>query len=521
MVKVLYCVQGFERGSGMARPFLILLLLWAVTNSAIGQEAEQTSPTPDAPPAWNRQSGGSTESVAKPTGVDVMGTSIPQQENNNVSPVFSTDPGAFGLDPGQDAGVMSPEDSSLRPDNPASDEMEAPGDAVPQVSSGDQKTHRWRIKPVFGVGWAYDSNVTLAHTNPVATGVLGISGGASVQVGDYREHRNSFLEFNYLGIGYFFGSDAVQNFYNQYARFLGQYTVERLRIQYASDFAYADMPNRFSGAFLTSINYYNALRFLYIVSQKTDLDCEFSQRSTINVDQLNNYFNQVLLGGDYAITHKLRLGGEAIVGSNPAEDSPTRYYQILNGRLRYDLTGKMIVKATGGVQYSQYASGGAPSKLTPVFSIGGEYLLFSDAKAGSLADLHQTDYRIFNPNKGDILFSGSSIAINLYRNQQPSPNLKSQDYIATGGEIGLNKTIGSHWSANVSVGYENDTYLANQSTVSTSRVDNFVFIRPGITYRFMKRLQLDLFYERSMNTSSYENYAFNDNRIGMELKTSF
>lgn len=483
------------------------------TNTALDSSADllqQISHSSEAP-----------SSVTKPEAIDPMATgTVPS--DSAVSPSITSDPGGFGTDPEQDSGVMSPEDSSLKPDNPDSDQQEAPGETLSQISSGNQETHRWRIKPVFGVGWAYDSNVTLVHTNPLATQILGVSGGASVQVGDYREHQKSFLEFNYLGVGYFFGSAAVQNFYNQFARFLGQYTFERLRIQYGSDFGYDNMPNRYiGGGFLTTISYFNALRFLYAYSEKTDLDCEVSQRSTVNIGGLNSYFNQVLLGGDYALTHKLRLGGEAIFGSNPSENSPTRYYQILNGRLRYDLTGKMIVKATGGVQYSQYASGGAPNKLTPVFSIGGEYLLFSDAKAGSLGELRQTDYRLFNPNKGGIFTGSSSISFNLYRNQQPSPNLQGQDYIATGCEIGLNKTFGSHWSANVSVGYENDTYLSNESSVSTSLVQNYSFIRPGITYRFLKRLQLDLFYERSFGTSNNDAYAFNDNRIGMELKTSF
>jgi hypothetical protein len=214
------------------------------------------------------------------------------------------------------------------------------------------------------------------------------------------------------------------------------------------------------------------------------------------------------------------VGLEGIVGSNPAEESPTRYYQILNGRLRYDISGKVSLKAAGGIQGSEYASGGVPFRATPVLSLGADYKFFSESKAGETWT-PDPGTPLFGANKMRQLVTDSSISLLLYRNQQVSPTMQGQDYIATGGEIGFNKGLGRHWFVNVSVGFENDNYIANSQSVSTSRNDNYFFIKPGITYKFLKFMNLTVFYETSKNNSTMQYYTWVDNRAGVELKSSF
>jgi len=419
--------------------------------------------------------------------------------------------------------MTSDEGFSLRPEDPDSAEVLPDAGSAPEDSSVKEATkHKWRISPVLGVGYAYDSNVTLANSNPVGTTIFSMSAGGTFEAGDYRDHLDNYLEAGYLGTGYLYGSLSSQNSYNQAGTISAQYRWERLRIQWNSQLAYGNMPNRYSGGFLTAFTAFNALRFLYDYSEKTSLECEFSQRSNIYTSSngIDSYFNQVLLGGDYAITRKVKLGLEGILGSNPAQDSPTRYYQIINGRLHYDLTGKLALRATGGLQGSEYASGGAPFRVTPVLSMGADYKLFSDAKSGA-AMTPETGRKLFASGRMRELVGNSSVSVNIYRNQQVSPSLKGQDYIATGGEIGLNKTFGHHWLANLSFGYENDTYIANSQNVSTGRSDNYFFVKPSITYHFLKFLDLTFFYERALNNSTQQYYTWVDNQAGVELKSTF
>jgi hypothetical protein len=407
------------------------------------------------------------------------------------------------------------------PGVPSLGSEESTGEANAASNTAEATTHKWRIRPVLGVGYAYDDNLFLSNTNPTSSSIYSAGAGGAFELGDYRQHKDNFLTLSYLGVGYLFSDAPEQNCYNQYANFLGQYAWDKLSAQFESQYQNVNGANRQVGNFIQSILYYNALRFLYIHSEKTSADLEISQRSNIYVGNINSYFNQAKLGADYQLTRKVTLGAEGILGSNPAQDSPTRYYQILNGRLRYDVTGKVALKATGGIQTSEYESGGVPFKATPVLSLGADYKIFGDAKEGELGTGRSTSHQLFGGGRMNQLVSDSTISLILYRNQQNSPNIQGQDFLATGGEIGFNKGLGRHWSFNISFGYENDFYISNQQGVTADRTDNYFFARPGITYKFLKYLELTAFYERSSNDSTQTYFTWVDNRIGMELKSSF
>jgi hypothetical protein len=396
--------------------------------------------------------------------------------------------------------------------------------SAPSGQTGDKPSRNlWRIRPVLGVGYVHDDNVFISNSNPVSSGICSLTGGFTLDFGDYREMKHNFLTLSYIGTGYLYNQIPSADCYNQTANFIGQYAFERLRIQEESAYAHITSPNREIGGvgnLTTSILYNNALKFLYEYSLKTRLEFELHQISNLNPGYLNTYYNEAKLGGDYLFTQKFSLGLEGILGSNPTENSPTRYYQTLNGRVHYDLTGKMALKATGGIQCNEFPSGGVPMRATPVLSLGADYKLFSDAKEGVVVPAAPVTYL---PGSGRMqpLLGGSSISLLLYRNQQASTYYNGQNILATGGEVGLNKTFGRHLSANISVGYENDAYIATQQGVQADRTDNYFFFKPSLTYRFLKYYDCTIFYEHSMNDSTIQYFTWVDSRFGLELKTSF
>ena len=199
------------------------------------------------------------------------------------------------------------------------------------------------------------------------------------------------------------------------------------------------------------------------------------------------------LGFNYQTTEKLKLGMDAILGVNPSQNSPTRTYQTLNRRFQYTLTDKLDVKGTVGVQASEFQTGGAPLRVTPVFSIG-------------------TDYKPFTP---------TTVSLLLYRNYNNSPIYSAQNYLATGLNFNVSQQIYNHWSFGLGVNYENDVYIANQSGVVASRKDNTFSIRPTVTYSFLKYLQASIYYQNSYNDSTFTSFSWSDNQYGIELKTAF
>jgi uncharacterized protein (PEP-CTERM system associated) len=108
-----------------------------------------------------------------------------------------------------------------------------------------------------------------------------------------------------------------------------------------------------------------------------------------------------------------------------------------------------------------------------------------------------------------------------YRNLQSSPSLAAQDYIATGGEIGVTQQITEKLIFELSAGYENDTYVANVADESATRVDNFYFARPAISYSFLKYVKATLSYEYRANDSTLQADTWFDNQFVFDLEGNF
>jgi hypothetical protein len=366
---------------------------------------------------------------------------------------------------------------------------------VPGAETVDSEAgfKKWRIAPVAGVGYVYDDNIFISHTNPVGSQIFKVSGGLSFQYGDYKSQSNSFVTFDYLGVGNFYQQVPSQNTYNDGYNLKAQYTWEKFWLLLESRYTYYNGANVQSGTFTKSTLLNNSLHGFYQYSDKTVLDCELQQISNLYPNNLNSYDNQLKLGFNYKTTEKLTLGMNGIVGFNPAQNSPTRTYQTINGRLQYTLTDKLDVKASAGVMASEFETGGQSLRTTPVFSIG-------------------TDYKPFTP---------TTISLLLYRRYNNSPIYSQQNYLATGLSLTASQQIFQHWAFSLGLNYENDTYIANQSGVVATRKDNTFSIRPALSYSFLKYLQADIYYQNSFNDSTLTSYAWSDNQYGVELKTAF
>jgi hypothetical protein len=217
----------------------------------------------------------------------------------------------------------------------------------------------------------------------------------------------------------------------------------------------------------------------------------------------------------------VNLGADGIVGVNPAQDSPTRLYQAVNARFKYEYTDKLALKGTGGLLFNEFSTGGQPLYTTPVFSLGLDYQLFSEVKDHVDQQRTATQQLFTAPRRVGQALNGSALNLLFYRNYQSSSAYTDLAYMATGGQIGLTKPFGSHFVLGVAFGYENDTYIAIKSGTSATRVDNYFFVKPNIRYDFLKYLSASVYYQRSLNNSTVQSYEWFDNRFGVEINTAF
>lgn len=351
----------------------------------------------------------------------------------------------------------------------------------------------WRFRPLAGLGYVYDDNIFITHTNTVSSSLYQLIGGFSFEAGDYRQHKNDYLTLSYLGTGLIYPDLPQINGYDQTANLIAQHIFEKLSIILESFYQYLNGPNRDVGNYIRGTALNNTLKLIYKKSSKTSIEFALNQHSNIYPGNFSTYYQEVRLGVDYQLHNRLRVGLQAILGENTTQGSPNQDYQTINGNLEYSLTGKLLLKASAGLQANEYTTGNLPARLLPVFSLGSDY----------------------HPSQN------TTIGILGYRNLQSSASLTGQDYIATGFSISVDHNIHQRWTPGITIGYENDTYIPNSSSISTSRVDNYAFIRPHVSYHFLKYLDADIYYSFKQNNSTYENYTWKDNQIGVACKTAF
>ncbi len=368
------------------------------------------------------------------------------------------------------------------------------GESLPGVDlPKDEESNFWRIRPLLTTGVTFDDNIFITNSNRKSDFIFNINAGLSLEFGDFRNLKDNYLLLEYLATGFFFNRYTSQNSFDQSASALGQYRFENLAVQAESRYQTLSGAERQVGAFTDRSLFFNALRLNYDYSGKTSLDFEISQRTNYYPENLSSYFYETTTGFAYSIFPKTSLGLEGIFGLSQVQESPDMWYQTINGRLNYVLTGKTVVNATGGVQFNEYVGGGEPPRIISVFSLGAEYSLFTKTRLSLVA----------------------------YRNLQASSSIAGQDYIATGGEIGITQEFASKFELGVSGGYENDTYVANTLTTDAYRVDNFFFFRPTMSYRFLKYMKASLAYEYRTNYSDLVQDTWYDNKLSLELSAQF
>jgi hypothetical protein len=347
----------------------------------------------------------------------------------------------------------------------------------------------WRLRPVLSTGVTYDDNIFITNTDRTADIIYDIEGGFTFELGDYRTLQSNYLLLEYSASGFFYMGHPAQNSLDQGFSLLGQYRINQAALQLESNFQSLDGADRQVGAFTSRMLFFNSLQLAYQYSEKTSLEFGADQSTSYYPDQLSSYTWEANMGADYRILPKTSIGLQLLAGVNQVQQSPNRTYQTANARTAYELTGKVVLKSSLGLQLNQYQGGGEPMRAIPVFSVGAEYQIAPKTQ----------------------------FVLNAYRNMQASPSLAGQDYIATGLDAGIVQQFSEAVSFGLAGGYENDAYVANTTAVTASRIDNFYFFRPSVSYSFLKNLSATLSYEYRANSSNVVEDSWFDNRLSFDL----
>jgi Putative beta-barrel porin 2 len=361
----------------------------------------------------------------------------------------------------------------------------------------EEATQRlWRLILTVQGGAYYDSNIFITQTHPIGSVVIELAGGFTFEIGDYRSKANNFLTLKYLATGYIYTGTAGHNNTDgveQQFELHGQYRWERLTAQGNLSFSYLNGPDRLAGTFTTSYLIDGLFRLLYDYSDKTQLHAEFEQITDIYPSELDSYEYIGRLGADYQILPKIKLGLEGVVGDLQGQTSGNSTYGEGLFRAAYKMTEKVTFLGSAGFEVVHY-NGRNLTKVTPVFDLSAQW----------------------SP------FVGTGFGLTAFRRIFASPVEVGQVFTATGIQGSVSQVFLQKFVAGVFVGYEHDAYQASVSNApNINRTDDYVYVRPNLTYSIGGWCNLVLYYQFSHNNSTLGGASFDDHRVGGQVIFAF
>ena len=351
----------------------------------------------------------------------------------------------------------------------------------------------WRLIFTVQGGVYYDSNIFITQEHPEGDTVVQLAAGFTFEIGDYRAKANNYLTMAYLATGYIYTGHSDQDGVDQQFVVHGQYRWRRLTLQTNVAFSYLDGPDRLAGTFTTQYLVDGLVRLLYDYSEKTQFHAEYEQIADIYPSQINSFEYIGRAGVDYQITPKVKVGGEGVLGDLQVEQGGTSIYGEGRFRLAYKMTEKITFLGSGGFEVVHYNSRNL-TKVTPVFDLSA----------------------FWSP------FVGTSFGLTAYRKIWASPVEKGEVFTATGVQGSIGQIFFQHYSAQVYAGYENDAYNPSGGNApNLDRTDNYVYVRPSLSYQVGGWCSLVLYYQFSHNDSTVFGASFDDHRVGGQVIFAF
>ena len=200
---------------------------------------------------------------------------------------------------------------------------------------------RWRIIPLFSIGFEYNDNIFLSETDRVSDFIWIATGGFVFELGDFRNHDENYLGVKWLGQPVIYTENSEQNAFNQFASITLQYRFTRMVVRWDSNYSFVKGPNREVNTITTTQQFWNSLAFAYDYSEKTQLTLTLYQSTMLTEDFQDNNQYEVRAGINYQIFPKMRVGGEGSIGVLDSTDTPLQYFQAASPADRVSPDGKV------------------------------------------------------------------------------------------------------------------------------------------------------------------------------------
>jgi hypothetical protein len=352
----------------------------------------------------------------------------------------------------------------------------------------------------------WDDNIFISHTNKVSDYYFAIEPYITIGVGDIEGRNRSYLRLDYMPSAILFVDHSDQDAFNQLIHLEGGYNSGRLALVLSEDIALLESANLNSffdttglwantdASGPTRMNiFYTRLRATYQLTGKIFLQGEFDSPSYAYPGNISNY---TISGGLYLYYNwlpKVSVGIGGTFGYNWVDAPSTdQTFEQVNLRLNYEVTAKIGLYASAGVEFRQF-DGNRNTYDTPVFEIGATY----------------------RP------FSGTNLSLAAGRRIYNSGFLPNQDFASTYVAARFQQRLFHRVYLGLGAGYENSDYIAADRDVSATRNDDYWFIEPSVDVLITRWLSAGVYYLHREDSSNQDFFSWEDNQVGVRATLRF
>jgi hypothetical protein len=391
--------------------------------------------------------------------------------------------------------------------------LPVPGDttsaAVDNTRADSGVPRRFHYELRFSVRGAYDDNINISRDNRIADYYTTIEPSIMLGFGDTETRQENYLRLDYLASLFLFADHTEDNAWQHVARVEGQYRINRLTL------TLNQLVQVIDGTDVSAAN--SAGGF----DQRVNLDVAGRTRYKIYTTHLNGAFyitgkTFVTAGLDYSATDystlissdsvsgnlflnynyspKLVVGVGGTAGYNRVDaPNPDQTFEQANARLSYQVTGKIDLTASAGVEFRSFKGQGRKQYVSPVFEIGMNY----------------------------VPFDGTKLSLTANRRTLNSAVLAGQDYAVTNVTVNIQQRLLTRFYLAASAGYEHSDYFSAIVGGTSNRRDDYYFIEPSIAVSVTRFWTVGAYYLHRANNSSSDAFTFHDNQVGLRTSLIF
>ena len=459
-----------RKHSSLALWLTLLGCTLLVAATATSQEVEPTPTSPEAEPT--------------PISPEAEPTTIPELE-----------PAAPAVSPPENGAEGAPE---------LSEEVSEPVELLPTTEPGGGA--RWRIAPHIQAKVTYDDNIFIQPSHERGDFIFTLAPGITFgywELGEGRDYfqwqdagslieraRGNFLIADYTAFLLGFARTSSENTVDHDGRVAFRWELAKLTLGATLDAGSKTEADPDVGERVRVRSLAINITSRYQVSDKTLLGLALSN----SINDPDGFIQTTEWRAEgfaqYAITPLLQLGlGLAGGRLDVAEGSDQTFEQIL-ARAEYSLTDKLAAQFSGGVEFRQFDESNN-DRTSPVFALG---VVWRPAAA-------------------------TEVTLQAFRQVGASALSVDENITTTGFEARFRRALRGGLQFSLAGGYHVASYTFAGG--GETRTDHYVFVRPGLFYRFTDRLQVGLTYQYRRNESNLQQFGLSNNQLTAEIGLRF